>query len=547
MAKAYSYIRFSTPSQSKGDSFRRQTEKAVLYAAEHNLELADLSFKDLGISAFDGSNVRRGGLFDFLSAVETGLVEPGSFLLIEALDRLSRAPPSQSQQLLLNIINAGIVVVTLIDKLVYDSATIDRNPYALIDAVIKLYAAHEESLKKSDRFNSLYEARRSCQAPIIGFTAPGWLRKKADKSGWELIPERAESVAKLFDMTLEGHGGITLAKLANRENWTPVGKKSSSWHQGSLSKILKNRAVIGEYQPQKIVEGKPVAIGLPIPNFFPQVVTEEKFNAVQAILAARFRIPRRRDTLCLNIFSGLLICGSCGATLSVKGGNHADRYLNLYYSCADRARGIEASQNCPSFHTGDLLAPNPDERRYRKQSHLPTRGLLATLMRHIAEHVSRDERMTTIRNELSQTKANLAEAVKIQSNLMEVAAAGAATVSVLVERLQQVSRQVTELTAKQNDLQLALASTASIQTEDDIDAAVAAAIRAIRDPNAVEERSKLRDRLLQLVEHIWIWPGIAALRLKGEGMTRWLPLHPDKLAELLSPPKLPVLRKHLLR
>lgn len=547
MPKAYSYIRFSTPNQSKGDSFRRQSEKAAEYAALHGLELADLKFRDLGISAFDGSNVRRGGLSDFLAAVKSGVVEPGSYLLIEALDRLSRAPPSQSQELLLQIINSGIVVVTLIDEHVFDKSTVDRNPFALIDAVIKLYAAHEESLKKADRFNKLYEARRKREAPIIGFTAPGWLRKKADKSGWEAIPEKADSIVRLFDMTLAGHGGVVTAKAANREGWEPVGGRGSSWHQGSISKILKNRAVIGEYQPKRLVEGKLEAVGLPMSNFFPAIIDEEVFNKVQAILAERSRIPRRRDLECRNILAGLLICGGCGATLALKRGSNQESYLNRYYACADRSRGVEKSQCCPTFHAGDLLAPDVELRRYRKQTHLPTRGLLAAVMRHIAEHVSREERITSIRNELNQLNANLSEAQKIQSNLIEVAAAGAASVAALAERLQKISSDIDAQKERQRELQLALLSASAIQNEEDIDAAIASAVRAVRDEKAIEDRGQLRDRLLQLVDHIWLWPGIAALRLKGESMVRWLPLHPDTLGLLLNPPALPPMRKHLAR
>jgi hypothetical protein len=47
--KAYSYVRFSTPEQAKGDSHRRQTEKAAKYAAENGLELdTELRLADLG-------------------------------------------------------------------------------------------------------------------------------------------------------------------------------------------------------------------------------------------------------------------------------------------------------------------------------------------------------------------------------------------------------------------------------------------------------------------------------------------------------------------
>jgi DNA invertase Pin-like site-specific DNA recombinase len=52
--KAYSYLRFSTPEQMKGDSFRRQTELTRQYAEENGLELDDsLSFYDLGVSPFE--------------------------------------------------------------------------------------------------------------------------------------------------------------------------------------------------------------------------------------------------------------------------------------------------------------------------------------------------------------------------------------------------------------------------------------------------------------------------------------------------------------
>ena len=43
MIKAYSYIRFSSTRQMRGDSLRRQTELSEQYAKEHNLELDQIS------------------------------------------------------------------------------------------------------------------------------------------------------------------------------------------------------------------------------------------------------------------------------------------------------------------------------------------------------------------------------------------------------------------------------------------------------------------------------------------------------------------------
>jgi DNA invertase Pin-like site-specific DNA recombinase len=89
--RAYSYLRFSTPEQTRGDSFRRQLGLARDYAARFGLELDEsLSFKDVGVSAFRGRNSETGQLAVFQEAVSSGLVPEGSFLLVESLDRISR-------------------------------------------------------------------------------------------------------------------------------------------------------------------------------------------------------------------------------------------------------------------------------------------------------------------------------------------------------------------------------------------------------------------------------------------------------------------------
>lgn len=66
---AYSYIRFSTPDQIKGDSLRRQAEKSAAYAEQHGLYLdTSITIHDLGISAYDRSNITKGALGGFLFA-----------------------------------------------------------------------------------------------------------------------------------------------------------------------------------------------------------------------------------------------------------------------------------------------------------------------------------------------------------------------------------------------------------------------------------------------------------------------------------------------
>src|ERR1700712_3173013 len=125
---AYSYLRFSTPEQAAGDSRRRQIAMAEKYAAAHHLKLdRHLSFRDLGVSAFRGKNAKEGALRAFLEAIEHNLVPWGSFLLIESLDRLSRDRILSAQALFLQIIQAGVTIVTLTDQRSYSLESINQN------------------------------------------------------------------------------------------------------------------------------------------------------------------------------------------------------------------------------------------------------------------------------------------------------------------------------------------------------------------------------------------------------------------------------------
>jgi hypothetical protein len=92
MPTAYSYLRFSNPSQAKGDSTRRQHELRDNWLARNPAIKLDVGFRldDKGISAFKGKNLETGALGAFIKAVDAGKVKKGSFLILEKLDRFSR-------------------------------------------------------------------------------------------------------------------------------------------------------------------------------------------------------------------------------------------------------------------------------------------------------------------------------------------------------------------------------------------------------------------------------------------------------------------------
>ena len=141
--EAYSYVRFSTAEQAKGDSKRRQTTMAAEYAKLNNLDLNDtLTFRDEGVSSFRGKNSETGKLAEFLEAVRKGIVPQGSVLLVENFDRISRQAARKALRTIEEIVESGVSLVTLTDGKEYDEAALDDSMNFMI-AMITLMRGNE--------------------------------------------------------------------------------------------------------------------------------------------------------------------------------------------------------------------------------------------------------------------------------------------------------------------------------------------------------------------------------------------------------------------
>lgn len=316
MTKAYSYTRFSTPEQAKGDSLRRQIELAQTYAATHGLQLDDeLRLRDEGVSGFRGANVRKGALGQFLAAIDREEVEPGSFLLVESLDRVSRQNPWDALPIFQQILNAGITIVTLFDGKTYSQADMKTNPMKIMESLFVMVRANEESETKARRLKAAWSGKRKQAAhkPLTSIV-PAWMHKVGQQI--ELIPENAEVVRRIVDLTLSGTGQHKIAETLNREG-VPVFGDGKHWHRSYISKILENPALVGTLIPRETayVDGKRVRKPLdPVPGYYPPVVSEEEWS--QLTTMAQGRKPKVKTGAKLqNILSGLGKCAHCGASM----------------------------------------------------------------------------------------------------------------------------------------------------------------------------------------------------------------------------------------
>jgi hypothetical protein len=303
----------STDAQLKGDSHRRQLETSDRYIADNGLELVE-RLSDLGVSAFRGANVEYGALGRFLQAVRKGKVEPGSYLIVEALDRISRQPTRIALQLFLELMNSGIVVVTLSNNQVYTTENYDTQQ--LIISIIEMSRAAEESAKKSYRVSQAWQNKRNVIASRkLTRRGPAWLRFVPDLGEFEPIPERAAVIRRIFDETVSGIGAFTIAGRLNDDE-IPTFGKSQRWQPSSVNKIVSSPAVIGEFQLHMGGSGGRTAYAAPIKGYFPSVISDDLFYAAQASRLGRRKVGGgRKGKYVSNLFAKIVYCSYCGSRM----------------------------------------------------------------------------------------------------------------------------------------------------------------------------------------------------------------------------------------
>ena len=354
--EAISYCRFSTAIQASGDSLRRQLKLSDDYAKKHDLRI-NRTLTDKGISGFRGANLQQGALGAFIKAIEMRKVKPGSVLLVESLDRLSRNQVTEQLSLFLIILNAGIEIVTLVDERSYTRESINGNPTELIISIVLMIRGWEESETKSFRLKEAWKAKRnSASSRKLTSKCPLWLRPAPDSRHFEPVPERVEVVTLIFRLAEQGLGSATICKHLNQQGIKPW-SSGKWWNREYVRRILRNRAVLGEFQPKtRPSRGMRQVEGPTQLDYYPAIVSAETFYRLNKGTVARPVRPNRRNSVS-NLFTGLAYDGESGAPMRFQAkwtGGTYDPALSRLYSAAIEKGGASNSWNYSLFEASVL-------------------------------------------------------------------------------------------------------------------------------------------------------------------------------------------------
>ena len=327
MKRCVIYTRVSTDYEAQAKSMGNQ-EALMRNYIEKQGWLYCHTYEDDGITAV-GTKVR--GDYDRLLA--DAYSKKFEIIVAKSLTRFSR---SQRQGLtdIIKLMESGIRLVFFEDNM--DTA----DPRVYRELGLKLWLAEDEARRTADRIRSTWKIH-NLQGKLHACTPPYGYDYCTDACTFIVNEDEAQVVRRIFLEYLQGEGMLAIAKKLTKEG-IPT-KKGGRWAQATVRSILTNPVytgilILGKYTHADITNKKKQKIPQEHwhihPNIYKgikqEIIDEEIFNQVQRELEKRSTKKQRHSTQAL--FSGLIKCGECGASFTIKRKKHFRNY-SPYYTC----------------------------------------------------------------------------------------------------------------------------------------------------------------------------------------------------------------------
>lgn len=349
----YSYARVSSSQQTiqaGGEGIPRQLEMHETFANEYGIDTSDLSglqFIDDGLSGSKGHHLRDGGgLAAFMKLATGNKLKPNSALTVESFSRLSRLPIDLAMGLFLDIIGAGVALITLTDGNVYTRESLRCNHGQMYQVTAGLQAARAMADAAIGYSTNSWRKRRGKPTAL----APSWCDKfvngvevqgfKGAPTGAKLEvrinPAKHAILQRIFTDILTT-GVDKLARNLNQEGVPALA--NGVWNQASLAALIRGRAVRGEQRVGKYTDGVRSLTGTVIENAYPAVITEDQWLLANAALDGRKKgvANGRNVTKMANLFGDLARCDVCGGRMKIKQKGRVGQFR--YLACSKAGVG----------------------------------------------------------------------------------------------------------------------------------------------------------------------------------------------------------------
>ena len=350
---AYSYRRFSSAGQRHGD-IERQIRSARQVATELGAGFnSDLVIDDSAVSSFRGKNIdpNIGQLGAFIQLAKNKSIPPKSLLIIEHLDRFSRAGIGKALPVFIGLLENGVTVYSMIEQIVYSPKDVN-DIGKMIQALVSFAAANDFSAKLSQRVSAARQEmlKKAINGELInvGSFKPAWLSWNEKTNLYE--PNEFFSITKqIFADYIDGSSAHSIAADLQTKN-IPCFSHGKAWSAGMVISYLRNEAAKGFFR------GKPY--------FNISVVSEKDYSITQGILTTRKSIHGRTSDH-FNFLKHILVCNHCGGNVNLSQ-NVSHGIKCHYYRCCKWTKkacnaGHQARSYALEFSVLTNVGRNPDK------------------------------------------------------------------------------------------------------------------------------------------------------------------------------------------
>ncbi len=294
------------------------------------------------MSGFKGKNFsNESALSAFLKLVESGAVEPGSVLVVENMDRLSRQSILPCMTKFMEIINKGVSLGVISQNKILDTKSITENPMELMLVLVEFARANNESETKSKRTKSIIAAKieKANRGEKVWFAVqkPSWIVGFKDGE-FILDDDRVKLVKNIFAHYLAGHSCTRIANDLNKSKIPTLRKfRKGIWTNSTVACLLKNKNCIGWIGINDFEQD----------DYFPAIVADKVFQLTQQKLA--FNVKNRGGSkygLVRNLFKNLLTCAECGQVIETKIGSYRNVKGTLNHYADYICRGVKHKNGC---------------------------------------------------------------------------------------------------------------------------------------------------------------------------------------------------------
>lgn len=323
------YVRLSRD-DGNDESVSIGTQKKIIrrYAEENNMVISEF-YEDDGVSGytFDRPAFNR---------LKKDLFE-GTVDIIIAKD-LSRLGRHNAKTLLF------IEEVTKLDKeviLISDEYSNLRSDDDMIGIKTWFNERHVKDTSKKVR-NAISVLQE--EGSWINSVPIGYRRIYTKKNGFEIDPEGAAVVRRIFDMYVNGMGSRAIARELTKEgvptptqfqnmarelyDLPPLPNTANEWSMRAIRRLLENEFYIGTLVLRKTktigINGKKIerneAEHIKFPNHHDPIIDNETFYLARSIARERdISNYRGKGKLnYINLFAGMIYCGDCGKTMTAR-------------------------------------------------------------------------------------------------------------------------------------------------------------------------------------------------------------------------------------